>query len=78
MVSESFLAAQLKGSFLYTEEQTRVEADLELDINTRDESVTLKSPVNGKTIDIAARARFDLRAQEFLIDSSSGDLERKS
>ncbi|MDC0296616.1 hypothetical protein OAK95_03105, partial [Akkermansiaceae bacterium] len=68
VVSESFLAAQLKGSFLYTEEQTRVEADLELEINTGDDIVTLNSPVDGKTIDIAAGAGFDLRAQDFLID----------
>ena len=74
VVSQSFLATQLAGTFRYAENDIRVEGDLDLDINTRTTDVIVNSPLSGETITIAPGPRFDLGASDFLIDLRAATL----
>ncbi|MGJ8697979.1 MAG: LEPR-XLL domain-containing protein, partial [Verrucomicrobiaceae bacterium] len=75
VVSENFLATQLSGSFRYTENEIRIEGDLDLDINTRITDVIVTSQLSGETLTITAGPRFDLRAVDFLIDLRAATLQ---
>ena len=75
VVSQTFLASQLAGSFRYSENEIRVEGDLELDINTRPTDVVVSSPISGQDVTITAGPRFDLRAVDFLIDLQAATLQ---
>ncbi|MDB4265285.1 LEPR-XLL domain-containing protein, partial [bacterium] len=74
VVSQSFLATQLSGSFRYSENEIRIEGDLELEINTRSTDVIVTSPLSGETLTISPGPRFELGASDFLIDLQAATL----
>ncbi|MDB4408599.1 LEPR-XLL domain-containing protein, partial [Akkermansiaceae bacterium] len=74
VVSQNFFATQLAGSFRYSENEIRIEGDLDLDINTRTTNVIVNSPLSGETLTIAPGPRFDLGATDFLIDLRAATL----
>ena len=75
IVSEGFLATQLSGSFRYTENDVRIEGDLDLDVNTQVTDVIVISHLNGETLTISAGPRFELRAVDFSIDLRAAALK---